>query len=418
MSIKDEIILNFDASSDKFAENSQVITVNENTRLLRFALIYGYNASGKSNILKAINFLRNFWIRITKSDSSGTLVTPFKLDETSKQNPSSFDLTFFVKGVKYRYLLELDSLQVRLERLLYYKTAKPIELFSRKLKKDKTEIIFKSSAAKVSKLAAEAINLACLKNMSFFAAKGSVNVSIPLIDEAKNWLQTHMAQGIDPTTNVMNAAKKGLSEDSTMPSYLVQFLKSADFNISFVKSDVENDPQIEKVFQNILNADGISEEQKNRLLDERLAAQTKLQFSHDVETELGFKTFPMSEEEESRGTLRTLELETALYYVLKGDYFMTVDEIESSLHPKLLETLLFNYLKENSESQILITTHNDGLLDLVDDLIRKDSIFFVEKQKNGSSDLYRLTDFKGLNRLSSIRAAYRNKRFGATQFSV
>ena len=75
-------------------------------------------------------------------------------------------------------------------------------------------------------------------------------------------------------------------------------------------------------------------------------------------------------------------------------------------------------MKDASDSQIIATTHNDGLLDLVDDLIRKDSVWFVEKKENGESDLYRLTDFRGVNRLSSIRTAYRNKRFGATQFST
>jgi len=81
---------------------------------------------------------------------------------------------------------------------------------------------------------------------------------------------------------------------------------------------------------------------------------------------------------------------------------------------ELLEKILFEFLKKKSQSQLLVTTHNDGLLDLLDDLIRKDSVWFTEKQKTGVTDLYKLTDFRGLNRLSSIREAYRNKRFGAT----
>jgi AAA15 family ATPase/GTPase len=93
---------------------------------------------------------------------------------------------------------------------------------------------------------------------------------------------------------------------------------------------------------------------------------------------------------------------------------LPVDEVENSLHPKLLEKILFEYLKQSSRSQILLSTHNDGLLDLVGDLIRKDSIWFTEKDKSGATDLYKLTDFRGVNRLSSIREAYRNKRFGAT----
>ena len=88
--------------------------------------------------------------------------------------------------------------------------------------------------------------------------------------------------------------------------------------------------------------------------------------------------------------------------------------IVTSLHPMLLEKILFEYLKVHSRSQLIVTTHNDGLLDLLDDLIRKDSVWFTEKKKSGVTELYKLTDFRGINRLSSIREAYRNKRFGAT----
>lgn len=122
----------------------------------------------------------------------------------------------------------------------------------------------------------------------------------------------------------------------------------------------------------------------------------------------------MDKNYESRGTLRTFGIEAALFDAQNNQSVLPIDEIETSLHPKLLEKILFEYLKTPSRSQIIVTTHNDGLLDLVDDLIRKDSVWFTEKKKSGITDLYKLTDFRGLNRLSSIREAYRNKRFGAT----
>lgn len=91
-----------------------------------------------------------------------------------------------------------------------------------------------------------------------------------------------------------------------------------------------------------------------------------------------------------------------------------VDEIEASLHPKFLEKLLFEYFKNKGQSQMLVTIHDDSLLDLVNDLVRKDSIWFTEKKTSGTTDLFRLTEFKGLNRIASIRSAYRLGRFGAT----
>ena len=122
----------------------------------------------------------------------------------------------------------------------------------------------------------------------------------------------------------------------------------------------------------------------------------------------------MDKKEESTGTMRTFGIEAALYEALKSEAVLPIDELETSLHPMLLEKILFEYLKTPSRSQLIVTTHNDGLLDLLDDLIRKDSVWFTEKKKSGITDLYKLTDFRGINRLSSIREAYRNKRFGAT----
>ena len=136
-----------------------------------------------------------------------------------------------------------------------------------------------------------------------------------------------------------------------------------------------------------------------------------------MENENGNEIYDLSldKNEESFGTIRTIGIVSYLYTILTFGRFLAIDEIETSLHPKLLEKILYEFLKaENSQSQLIVTTHNDGLLDLTDDLIRKDSVWFTEKQKNGATDLYKLTDFRGINRLSSIREAYRNKRFGAT----
>lgn len=160
-------------------------------------------------------------------------------------------------------------------------------------------------------------------------------------------------------------------------------------------------------------------EEKERIRNEKTFKQLRTEFFHTVENNKGAETYPLSldDEEESDGTVRTFGIEAAIYSALNKNSFLAIDEIENSLHPKLLEKILFEFLKQKSQSQLLVTTHNDGLLDLVDDLIRKDSIWFTEKQKSGITELYKLSDFRALNHLSSIREAYRNKRFGATKGS-
>ena len=109
LSFKDEVRFSFEATIDKFAEESQVVTINENTRLLRFAIIYGYNASGKSNLLGVLDFLSYFWSVKPKDLDSKTGAIPFKLDNVSKNEPSNLELVFFVKESRKTVLLQDDS---------------------------------------------------------------------------------------------------------------------------------------------------------------------------------------------------------------------------------------------------------------------------------------------------------------------
>ena len=162
------------------------------------------------------------------------------------------------------------------------------------------------------------------------------------------------------------------------------------------------------------NTGKASNGEMERIKKERTIKQVQTTFEHTVENNNGTEIYQMDKKFESTGTMRTFGIEAAVYDALNSEAVLPIDELETSLHPMLLEKILFEYLKVHSRSQLIVTTHNDGLLDLLDDLIRKDSVWFTEKKKSGVTELYKLTDFRGINRLSSIREAYRNKRFGAT----
>jgi len=418
LSFKDEVKFSFEASNDKFAEDSQVVTINENTRLLRFAIVYGYNASGKSNLLSALSFLSYFWSYQPKSLDAKTGVIPFKLDKPSSKVPSSFDIVFYVKNTKYWYQLELDESQVFLEKLSYYKTSQPIMLFERTLKDSQSVIQINPNAEKISATAKEMISVNCLKNISFFVARNKVNVSLPIIDAAKDWMRNQLMPVVFPTMDLTSFAQKQTSGNNELTRYIVDFLHAADFNITNISSEVITqqltDEAVRFLTENNDDTDEASILETERIKRERTLKQIQTSFEHTVENSNGSEAYQMDKQYESRGTLRTFGIEAALFNAQNNQSILPIDEIETSLHPKLLEKILFEYLKTPSRSQIIVTTHNDGLLDLLDDLIRKDSVWFTEKKKSGVTDLYKLTDFRGLNRLSSIREAYRNKRFGAT----
>ena len=185
LSFKNEVTFSFLASNDKFAEDSQVVKISENTRLLRFGVLYGYNASGKSNLLYAFDFLPRFWSYKPEGMDEPTGVIPFKLDASTPSEPSCFELVFFVGNVKYWYQLELDRNQVYLEKLSYYKSVQPTVLFERKLVDGQSVVEINPKGDKISASAKELINGYCLKNLSFFVARNQVNASLPLIDAAK-----------------------------------------------------------------------------------------------------------------------------------------------------------------------------------------------------------------------------------------
>mgnify|MGYP002240409043 FL=1 len=97
LSFRDEVVFSFEASNDKFAEDCQVVTLGDSaqTRLLRLGVVYGYNASGKSNLLNAFGFLSYFWDHDPSSADSGTKIRPFRLNSSSPKEPTKFELIFF-----------------------------------------------------------------------------------------------------------------------------------------------------------------------------------------------------------------------------------------------------------------------------------------------------------------------------------
>ena len=399
LSFKDEVTFSFEATKDKFAEEYQVVEVVPGVRLLRFAMVYGANASGKSNLLKAFEFLRAFWQKQAKSVDDSTEVIPFLFDRTTPTEPSRFEMVFYVEGVKHHYLLELDENQVSLEKLCYYKSVQPTMLFVRKFKDGKSDITYNPSVIKLSMTEKEKISLECLKNMSFFAALGKVNVNLPELYAVRQWMISHFEKMIDPTLSLTGTAEARLADDTVLRDYLVNYFRNTKFDISDIETKAVN---VQKV------------DFPSGILKNITVKSYRTLFEHSITNDAGEETYKLPLFLESYGTQRIFGLATAIYDIQKKGGFLMVDEIEASLHPKFLEKLLYEYFKNESQSQMLVTIHDDSLLDLVDDLVRKDSIWFTEKKASGTSDLYRLTDFRGLNRLSSIRSAYRLGRFGAT----
>lgn len=413
LSFKDEVVLNFEATKDTFAEDYQVVEVAKDVRLLRFAMVYGANASGKTNLLKAIDFLHHFWFEKPDDMDEETGTIPFKLDKATPNQPSRFELIFYVDSTKYWYQLQLDEKQVYLEKLLYYKSVQPTLLFERELKEEQSVITFNPAAVKISSVAKEKISVECLKNMSFFAARDKVNVSIPDIDAAKDWMKNNILPIVVPRSIMFEYAEEQMLNDKELKSYLMDFVQAADFNIVEVNTQTEKKEMPQEVVDFLLNGNKLSEQEKEELRKDHYVSRPKTDFIHLVRNGQEEERYSLPEELQSDGTRRMFGIETAIYEAVKKDEIMIIDEMECSLHPHLLKFILLNYLRRKSRAQLLITTHYDPLLNEIDEIIRKDSVWFTEKEKSGHTVLYPLTEFRGLNRLSSIQKAYNLGNFGA-----
>ncbi|MBQ0063204.1 MAG: ATP-binding protein [Prevotella sp.] len=379
LSFKNEVTLSFEALPDDNLENAHVKVMPNGTRLLRLGIIYGSNASGKSNVLKAIEALHKFWFAEPQNMDSMTMTKPFLLDFTSSKEPSVFNMKFWVNGVRYWYQLTMTRNRVQYEKLSYYKTVQPIMVFERQLEEEQSVMRYNANVQKINSDEQKALLLHCLPNMSFMAARGRVNMKMKHVDSVRLWMRQFMPV-ITPERNLSDYSRDMLEENVDFRSYILNFLGHADFNITNmrVKKDV-------------------------------------IGFEHTVSNDNGAEHYELGMEDQSAGTNRVLGVETAVFDAIQKNTLLMIDEMEASLHPELMEFVIQQYLRADSNSQLLLTTHYDGLLRQIDDLIRKDNVWFVEKDKSGVSDLYSLTDFKGLSRMSpnSICNAYRHGQFGA-----
>ena len=413
-SFKDEVTLSFEATKDTTFEDYHVVEVAPGVRLLRFAMIYGANASGKSNLLDAFDFLQDFFFSKADDVSDPTGAIPFKLDASTPNEPSEFSLKFYVGATKYWYELKVTSHQVLSEKLYYYESTQPKKLFDRKYENGQSVIAYNPSTVKISAAAKEEISLKCLPNMSFFAAKSQVNLALDKIDAALDWLRKNLMPMISPTSGMFDYASKRMYNNDELKSYLLDFLHQADFNITDVKSDKVSEKLPQQFVNLILSDDRTPDDVKEQIRSEQSITRIQTMFEHTVHNERGAETYLMTTESQSAGTKRTFGIEAAVYEAMKSESFLFIDEIEASLHPELVEFILQKFLSKKNRSQMLVTTHYDMLLNTVgDNLIRKDSVWFTEKKENGSTDLYSLVEYKGLNRISSFQKAYRNGVFGA-----
>lgn len=427
LSFKEENTLNMLATTD--SQHKHHLLPNKKKKpLLRAAAIYGANGSGKSNLIRAMAFAQRMIVDGTRP-SQRIAVTPFKLDRPCWQIPSRFEFIINYQETIYTYGFVVDEKEVKEEWLFAIHKVKEVPLFERLTTsngKIKVEI-GQALAGKKSKkhqfitFVAEGTR----PNSLFLHEMYEKNVAeiMPLIE----WFRSVLTI-IGPESNY-----RDLIFDAHMNEQFIQFmgdfLKSADTGVDgIITEKVEFDP--EKLFP------GLQEPLLSKLMDlsakERVLLSApdgrrfammreangeltllKLKARHQLKGSAGHIDFEI--ENESDGTRRLMDLLPALLHSKSSEKVYMIDEIDRSMHPLLSRMFLQAYLDDENcgRGQLIITTHESQLLDRK--LLRRDEIWFAEKDKDGGSHLYSLSEYKVRSDLK-LSKGYLDGRFGAIPF--
>lgn len=414
LSFKENTVISFEASKDDFKQDSLLVTMNDGTRLSRIAIIYGANASGKSNLLEAFEYLFWFWKRKTDDQDDPTGVEPFALDIDTPSQPTEFELKLYINNKKYVYQLILTPKDVLSEKLLVYNSNQPSLLVQRELINGNTSLKFNPSLVKVPAAVKDELTVKCLKNMSVFAARKAVNCNLGEIDDVRDWLINHTLPVIELGENMFAYAESKMLENADAKKHLLEFSRQIGLNIEDMIVEKDYMPLTPEMIQFMQATGKLSEENISKLnKDPRIQNGFKTDFRVSVSNKRGKEVYTLSKSSQSEGTKRSIGIETALYVAEQNNMLLPIDEIESSLHPMLLKFMIQKFLKTESRSQLLLTTHYDPLFIAAGDYLRKDSFWLMDKEEDGNSVLHSLISKNGVNKMRSLQRAYMHKKLGA-----
>ncbi len=391
-------------AKDKKLDENNVFEVDDDLKLLKSAAIYGANASGKSNLTKALGFMRWFMINSSKETQSTEKigVERFKLSTETEDKPSFFEIVFLINGKRYRYGFEATRDKVVSEWLFYVPKSRETKLFERKLDNITVSKTYK----------ADGIQQKTRHNALFLSVSAQFNVKIA--EEILDWLtnKVKIVSGLDDRGYRGYTVSCLMNNDNK--DKILQLLKKLDLGFGDVKVE-ESEFTIDSL------PSELPDEIKNFILTNvgRKGISVSVQTMHQ---KFDGKGNPVSTDmfdldaQESEGTQKVFALAGPLVDALKNGKVLIIDEFDARIHPLISRAIveLFNSNETNpSNAQLIFMTHDTNLLS--NKLFRRDQIWFVEKNRYGATDLYSLAEYKIRND-ASFESDYIKGRYGAIPY--
>lgn len=389
-SIREEIIFSAIASSDNTFENRMIKF--SNIRVLKSAVIYGANGSGKSNFIDAIAFVKDLVMySINNQPGQGIQQTPHKLDGYERE--STYKIQYVKNNTRYVFGFSLRNMLVTDEYLYYFPNNKQTRIFERSEDSfvEGSKFRGKFSSCK-NVLKPNRLFLSCAANFS----------AVNEVMEAYNFFSNDLViYGPESQDGWINYSLLQMYKDRKLKSLALKFLKELDTGIKDIVISVD---------QKKLDATNLpsflSDEFKKVLLQKEFSA---------ISAKIVYDCFEVDLfQEESSGVKKLVGVLCPIIDIMVSGKVLICDELESSLHESILYSIvkLFVELKNVEQSQMIFTAHETGLLNL--DLFRRDQIWFTEmRQKDRSTNLYSLAEIKNVRKEENFEKGYVSGKYGA-----
>lgn len=370
------------------------------TRFLRSSVVYGPNAAGKTNLLRALQFVQALVVNsAAATPGSSPPYSPFKFAKSTRVAPSEFQITFVQNRARYEYGFAMDAARIRKEWLVEYIHSRGRTIFEREYIKATESYQWKFSSFLKGKRSVWSD--ATLQNALFLSTAVQLNSKqlLPIFE----WFQKRLViivgvTTLNPTLTLQLLDKPGGKEK------LLPFLREADLGIYGVEVRRES----------VAVGSGPMMIVGSPILEQRPGMPTpnlvRITFSHWTDDK---ESVGLDFAEESAGTQVLFRSAGAWLNVFENGEVLLFDEIDTSLHPLLIQFLVKRFhsdVTNPNNAQIIFSTHNTSMLD--QELFRRDQIWFIDKDRNGASKLYPLTDFKPRND-EAIERWYLRGRYGA-----
>lgn len=402
-SLRDEQVFSMVASSDKTLLDTHAVETGLKAapHLLKSAVVYGANASGKSNLIKALQYMRGVVLESASLPPGQGFdrLLPFKLDTLSADLPTEFEVTIILDGVRYQYGFSMNSQRIVSEQLLIYKTHKPQRWFTRKFDADSDKDVYQFGAG--LKGAKNLWEGATRPNSLFLSM--AVQLNSDALRPVFDWFANALVIFNELTPLSPQFSIQMLKQEAQRKA-ICEFMCAADASIDDIQVATR------QAMVHTINYD-LATGKREETANEQAVDEVKF---HHV-TEFGKAVFDLADE--SSGTRNLLFLTGPILEVLAKGMTLVIDELDTSLHPLLVQALVRLFHRpevNNGGAQVLFTTHDTSLLDAYG-LFRRDQIWFVEKRRDQSSSLYPMLDFSP-RKNEALERGYLQGRYGALPF--